>query len=356
MILVLADDLTGALEVGAIFAGSGFDAIVTTRPAPDVAPEVLIADTETRHCTPSDAFDRIIGLVTEFGVTPELLYKKTDSTLRGNIGPELAALSTLFPEWRIAYAPAHPEQGRVVIDGIVYVNGVPVTESDFARDCLNPVFTSSVRELVGPELPCTIFDGSNDLDVKNTAMAILSDATMRIAAGPAALARALVAQLPSRDGHTPDFPHVATCVVVNGSRTEVARSQERYAERQGCLVRSDTAAWALIDADIAADSMWAAVASLRAERVVHFLRQRSSDGVFLIGGDTAYAFVSALGDPPVIPIGELVPGVAISRIRSTDLAVLPGYDRDLVLITKAGGFGDVDVLCRVRQILEQNAG
>lgn len=355
MILVLADDLTGALEVGAVFASSGLRAIVSTRPVRGTQTDALILDTETRHSTPSDAVERIVAAVRESEVTPDLIYKKTDSTLRGNIRSELAALSKLFPPWRIGYAPAYPAQGRTVKNGRVHVNGIPLTETDFARDDLNPVFTSSVRELVG-ELSCTIFDGVNEADIDYAAVTILSDDMMRIAAGPTALARALASQPQARAAAHPALPRVATCLVVNGSRTEVSRSQERYAERQGCLVRSNAAAWALVDAPVAIESVPTAVASSRADHVIDLLRQRPTDGVLIIGGDTAYAFVSALGSPPIYPIAELLPGVPISRIGHADITLRPADPWDVVLITKAGGFGDIDVLCRVRQILEQNAG
>lgn len=335
MILVLADDMTGALEVGAAFAAAGFRTIVSTRV--ETGPEVLVVDTETRHLTPAAAFERVVQIAREAGI-PDLVYKKTDSTLRGNIRAELNALSASFPEWAIGYAPAYPQQGRTVVGGIVYVHGVPVAETSFARDGLNPVLSSSVRDLIGPELPCTVFDGSTDLEVKHAAEAILSDPAMRIAAGPTALAAALARQLRA-------LPRVSSCVVMNGSRTEVSESQVRHAESHRCLSRSEACAWVLADPAIAAEGGAAEVASMRAEHVIDFLRRRPSDAVLIIGGDTAYAFVCALGNPPITPIGEVVPGVPISRIA----------DRDLLLITKAGGFGGVDVLCQIRRTLEQNA-
>jgi uncharacterized protein YgbK (DUF1537 family) len=95
----------------------------------------------------------------------------------------------------------------------------------------------------------------------------------------------------------------------------------------------------------------------RAAHMVRLLYERSIDAVLIIGGDTAYAFVSALQSPLIVPIGEVLPGVAICRINDAELSLrLPNDKGDLILITKAGGFGAVDVLCQVRQILEQNAG
>ena len=50
---------------------------------------------------------------------------------------------------------------------------------------------------------------------------------------------------------------------------------------------------------------------------------------------------SAIGNPALCPLGEIVPGVPLSRVTG----------RDLILITKAGGFGPLDVLPAIRSVL-----
>ncbi|HUS04858.1 MAG TPA: four-carbon acid sugar kinase family protein [Bryobacteraceae bacterium] len=356
MILVLADDMTGALEVGAVFAASGLRTAVVTDPLEaGLPPDVLIVDTETRHSSPSAAYGRIVHIVGAAAIRPEFIYKKTDSTLRGNIASELAALANLFPEWTIGYAPAYPAQGRTVRDGIVYVDGVPVSATGFAQDALNPVVTSSVRSLIGPDVPCTVFDGSNDSDVERAAHTILADTAMRIAAGPAALAAAL-AHLKRPNADPAVLPYVKSCILMNGSRTGQSQSQVLHAGRHQCFARDEGTPWFLLEPQTVPGQEPANVAAARAEQVLDRLRRHPADSVLIIGGDTAYAFVAALGSPPVASLAEVVPGVALSRINNSDLRRrLPEFDRDLFLITKAGGFGHVDVLCRIRQILEQDA-
>src|SRR5271165_5976312 len=90
-ILALADDLTGALETGAKFAGQGLGARVTTEIAMSRAPEVpvLVIDTETRHLPAGEAAG-VVRHATKAALrfAPWLVYKKTDSTLRGNIAAE----------------------------------------------------------------------------------------------------------------------------------------------------------------------------------------------------------------------------------------------------------------------------
>lgn len=125
--LVLADDLTGALECGVLIEGA-----VVTLLAPAPA-EAAVVDTDTRHVPPAQALETVRRLTEQFPA--EMIYKKTDSTLRGNIGAELAAL----PAGRIHYAPAYPRLGRTVRGGRLYVDGVPVEQTAFAHDPREPI-------------------------------------------------------------------------------------------------------------------------------------------------------------------------------------------------------------------------
>src|SRR5947209_7900967 len=139
-ILALADDLTGALEVGAKFAAHGIPSVVTTQV--EAAPEypVVVIDTETRHVSEAEA---AAAMQVAVGAGARLVYKKTDSTLRGNIAAELRALAANLHS-RIAYIPAYPALGRTVKNGHLYVHGIPVHQSPTAHDILNPVADSSI--------------------------------------------------------------------------------------------------------------------------------------------------------------------------------------------------------------------
>ena len=91
---------------------------------------------------------------------------------------------------------------------------------------------------------------------------------------------------------------------MNGSRTELSQSQIRHAESHCCLVRNDTGLWSLADPYIADEPSAATVAAMRAEHLIRLLCRRPTDGVLIIGGDTAYAFLAALGSPPIVPITQ----------------------------------------------------
>ncbi len=314
-LLALADDLTGALEAGAQFAARGIPVIVTTRPQVYSCPErVLVIDTETRHLDATTAAALIRQLAAharQLGIS--FVYMKTGSTLRGNIGPELAALMAVYPESQLIYAPAYPAMGRTVRGGRLYVNGVPVDETEFARDTLNPVKECHIPTLVGPYV--SVWDGDSDEHVEQAAEAVLRMGGMHLAAGPAALAGQISARLPGGHPTISDWPRVRRCLVINGSRHEVSRAQ---------VARAEAAGWPVLETT-----------------VVGLLPEIAPDAVVVFGGDTAFDLIRDLGEPPLVPLGEILPGVPVSRVE--------GFH----LITKAGGFGSPDLLLTLRELLDR---
>ena len=334
-VLAIADDLTGALEVGALFAAAGMRSVVTTGAVDALDDPVIVIDTETRHAEPGEAESIVESSAAGWR---SLVYKKTDSTLRGNIGPELRALYRLYGG-PIAYVPAYPEVGRTVVDGSVYVDGVPLAETAFARDSLNPVRDGRVRSLLDPACDCVVFDGRNGDDVLQAAREILSSGAFRIVAGPGAIAGALATCL-----GTPTviaWPTVRSCLVVNGSRHEVSQRQIQAALESLAICIDDGAPWQLLHREIppAADPIQ--VAANRGTEVQRILAEREFDGLLVFGGDTAFGILKSLGLPHLRPVGEILPGVPVSLIEG----------RREVLITKAGGFGTPDLVAHIRNQL-----
>jgi uncharacterized protein YgbK (DUF1537 family) len=338
-ILAIADDLTGALEVGARFAGEGLASVVTTGSWREAVEPVIVLDTETRHATPVEA-----GRTVEerAGGWSGLVYKKTDSTLRGNIGAELRALERLYGG-PIAYVPAYPELGRTVVEGVVHIDGVPLQATVFARDALNPVCDGRVGSVLDPESRCVVFDGRNSADVRAAARTILSCPEYRIIAGPGAIAGALSEEL----GGGPTCKQllgIRRCLVVNGSRHEVSRRQIDTALRCGILSRDAGGAWRLFEWEIPAGKEPLDVAMETGLRVHRELDENEFDALVIFGGDTAFGVVKSLGFPTLRPLREIVPGVPASRIEG----------RRELLITKAGGFGPPELLANLRMGQTEN--
>ncbi len=78
-----------------------------------------------------------------------LFLKKVDSTLRGNVGAELEAMIEACEPDYVLLAPTFLPNKRTVNNGILYVNGQPIGETEFAQNEADPVKHSAIRDHVG---------------------------------------------------------------------------------------------------------------------------------------------------------------------------------------------------------------
>ena len=102
--LIIADDLTGALDTAVQFCSDGFSPAVLNNPdhADSIVSEhdIIVINTESRHLPAADAYKKVSNLLMQTLQKRnfDLYFKKTDSALRGNIGSELKAfLDVLHP-------------------------------------------------------------------------------------------------------------------------------------------------------------------------------------------------------------------------------------------------------------------
>ncbi len=335
-ILVLADDLTGALEVGAKFAGYGLKTSVTTDGRISSRPQcdVLVIDTETRHVAESRAYEIVHRVALEgkrFG--PGLIYKKTDSTLRGNIAAEFRALKAAFQGRSLVYAPAYAEMGRTVRGGKLYVWGTLLHETEFAKDPLNPIRESDIGAMLKDE-NVVVLDGEWDHDLTEAVRLVMATRPAPLAAGPAALAGALAEFLGVNAQVQKELPRLPRCLVVNGSMHPASLGQMILADSCGCFER-----WTCFTDEPVGIETGLDRAKWVGERVRRILKTSEFDGLVVFGGDTAFAIHAAVGAPEFAPCGEVVPGVPISQCGG------------LFWITKAGGFGPPDTLCQIQKLL-----
>jgi uncharacterized protein YgbK (DUF1537 family) len=128
-ILIIADDLSGAADCAIGFASAGLQTVVTLDPLNDKADaQVIAADTDTRRLSPAQAAERTVAAFKALHQPGQRLYKKIDSTLRGNWAAEVAALQPLAG--LAIVAPAFPATGRTLRGGRVFVNGQPLETTD----------------------------------------------------------------------------------------------------------------------------------------------------------------------------------------------------------------------------------
>lgn len=156
-VLILADDFTGALDVGAQFVQSGTRIkVINDNENLNVEKalsetDILVIHTNSRHVSADTAFQRIRNIcekVEALGNKDVLIYKKIDSALRGCIGTELAAVLNGGKYDRLFFVSAYPKLNRVTQSGRQYIDGVLVTESPFASDPLNPATSAYIPDIL----------------------------------------------------------------------------------------------------------------------------------------------------------------------------------------------------------------
>lgn len=156
-LVIIADDLTGALDTGVQFSKKNMSAIVTTDlnfNFEDICKEadVVVIDTESRHIPADEAKERVKSALSKFDKKEiKFFYKKTDSTLRGNIGSEVEGFMEGLNIDEVSFIPAFPLGKRTVKDGVLYVNNVKLAETQFAMDILNPVTDSFIPDIINKQ-------------------------------------------------------------------------------------------------------------------------------------------------------------------------------------------------------------
>lgn len=149
-IIVLADDLTGAAEVGALAHEAGLRVMVVTRvPRAPVETDVLVLDTNTRLDPPGRAAARVKSRAARMRALPHSgVFKKTDSVLRGPVLAELSACAAAFGFARTLLVAGNPSLGRNIDGGRCYVDGQPLDQTPFARDPHHPARSAETLDLL----------------------------------------------------------------------------------------------------------------------------------------------------------------------------------------------------------------
>ncbi len=152
MIAVIADDFTGAAEIGGIGLKHGLKVVIETKVEPDEKADLFIITADTRALPSQEASQEIEKLTTQLmELKPRFIYKKIDSVLRGNIAGELCAQMQVVEKDRAIIIAGNPAINRVIIDGVYYVNHIPLSETSFANDKEYRLLSSYVTELVSTE-------------------------------------------------------------------------------------------------------------------------------------------------------------------------------------------------------------
>ena len=150
---IIADDLTGANATGVKLSKQGFSATTLTSfqtPPTLGAFNAVCVDTDSRYVQPDLAKARVQAALQNFqNWEADLICKRIDSTVRGNIGYEVDTILEALGEKSIAIVVASfPESGRITSGGYLLVNGVPLQTTDVAKDPVNPLKQSFVPHII----------------------------------------------------------------------------------------------------------------------------------------------------------------------------------------------------------------
>ncbi|MXN45243.1 four-carbon acid sugar kinase family protein [Shinella kummerowiae] len=342
MLVILADDLTGALDTAAPFAARDMHVEVALSSgavgeALQEVPQVLSINLASREIGADAAREEAKRALATLPAEVRL-FKKVDSRLKGHVAVELDAIVY----HAALVAPAIPAFGRIVKDGCVMGFGVdtPISIAD---------------KLGSHAVRATIPDIASQ-DEMRLWLERADEAGIDLLVGARGLAEALAdkmgGQAPARAAEIPAGPGL----FVIGSRDPItlvqieallARGELRYLPApNGRLdgARADDSPLTLVQAvpggDVVASE---AVSHALAESVCPDLVGGAST-LLLSGGATAEAVLRKMGIGRFRLRGECLPGLGLAHAR--------GH----CIIAKSGGFGGPDTLRKIADRLCRKTG
>lgn len=389
--LIVADDFTGANDTGVQLKKRGIRTyVVYDSHSMKDDDRSYVLDTESRGMSPEDSYNKLKENLSRIKDRRfDFIYKKVDSTLRGNIASEIKAASQVFGSEVIIFAPAYPENKRKVIDEDLLVNGTRVSETEIAKDPKTPVHESNIRKMLQSGLQKDVihyglddirkgnisvtddgiytFDTEVEEDFGYIIKAAVESGRKILWCGSAGLANSIINYtLPSKP-----------VLGVIGSVSDVTREQVRFASAKGCSIINLDMASILEHNDVSGyvDEAVRSIENGRDTLIVSAFRREDYDqavergrllgfspenvseftqnilgkitlgilkvtkvsGLFLTGGDTAIGVMESLKAASAEIIFELMPGIPIIRING-------GNGESLKAVTKAGAFGSSDAL------------
>ncbi|MFC0215326.1 four-carbon acid sugar kinase family protein [Paenibacillus chartarius] len=148
---IIADDLTGANDSGVQLTRFGLRTAVLIGAKSHSLEErdAVVFDTDSRSLPQDEAY-RKVKEISEFlhSANSYVMFKKIDSTMRGNVGAEVNAIYDVCRPDFAVIAPAYPAMGRQVIEGYLYVNGKLVHETEVGHDPKTAVKESFLPRLI----------------------------------------------------------------------------------------------------------------------------------------------------------------------------------------------------------------
>lgn len=393
-IVVIADDFTGANDAGVSLALSGKKVSVAFQTPFTDDTDALVINSDSRAMKASEAAEKLTRYATDVHAA-KWLIKKIDSTLRGNPGAEVEALLRLSGKGQAIIAPAFPAAGRTTEEGLCLVNGVPVTETEFASDPKTPVRHAQVAKVLAEQTRLksrvvtpaelataltsdarlVIVDAQTDAELDqiiNTAFACdekpllvgsagLCDALARRLATPRQLLAVIgsMSEIAQKQIQRVRGQHNVSTVLIDindvfngtmaGYQQQIARA---LAAGQHCVVHTcaDTQARHQIETlcqqrGLSRAALGETISAFLGALTRNALETRRPAALYVSGGDVAMAVASALNAQGFAIRGQVAQCVPFGRFL--------GCRWQGPVMTKAGGFGTETTLLEVLHFIEE---
>jgi uncharacterized protein YgbK (DUF1537 family) len=400
-IALIADDLTGSLDTGLQFRKKGLITIVPldwNQPLPQA--QALVLNTNSRNLPGDVAYRRVYRICRRLKAGG--IYKKIDSTMRGNVGKEALAILNAQKIPKAVVVPTVPVMGRAVEGGILRVHGTPLLKTAYARDPFHPLWTSRVSSLLEKETGEPVgFIGIKEVrrgasylaqKIQETPARLLSlDAVLQsdlkiiaqactrlsgrvLPCGSVGLADELNLTFRRQDRKLKKKGPRRPLLIISASRNPTTAEQIKMARNHSCFPLVEPDLGRLTDPRTSGSEAKAAAQNLvevlakgdgailtttfqkhlpgketmipkvLGKAAVHLLGKIRLGGLVLTGGDLAMGVCERLSSSALLIEEEVLPGIPCSTL-------MDGPFKGLRMVTKAGGFGEKDALWRIIQYL-----
>jgi D-threonate/D-erythronate kinase len=378
---LLADDLTGACDAGVQFSQLGISTsvLLDEQVAQSGGTELLIRSSDSRTDSPdvaSKKVERLMRFVHE--EKRRLIFKKIDSTLRGNLGIEILTTMTHLETSIAVLAPAFPAMGRTLVAGWLRERGsargaavhLPTLVRyqgirnvvHLGRPLLQQGLQSLIqrfRQISAQERQVVVCDASIQDDLSLIARAAANLEPHPLVIGSAGLANEVAKILAARrSGDDPaecksskPLSPARPAVLFIGSENPVTAAQidhllsSRPSTRVFLRDCSTKAGQRAIENGIhLVIIVGGTMDSGRAVEFTSRICELPCAGFILSGGDTAQCICKALDVKAIRLVCEVAPGIPWGKI-------LGGLAAGLPVVTKAGGFGRIDALTKAADFL-----
>lgn len=402
--LIIADDFTGANDTGVQMRRRGLATTVmfAGKEIPNDSSSVVI-DTESRGMTGAEAGMAAAKAAEKIDFDAyKYVIKKVDSTLRGNVAEEIFAVDAAFQSELVIFAPALPDLDRTTVDGIHKLKGVPITQTELAKDPRKPVTEDNLKKILErvykePVIHLSLeqirmgeisfgdarlytADAVQNSDLQSVIGAAIGTGKKVLWVGTAAMADNLMelesktypalgisasvssvtcAQIKAAEAAGVTLVKVPVHRILSGEETVTAyirRTTESLAAGKDTLLLSSSS-YDRGDLELSAsagrqrgmepEEVSEYVQKLMGEMAEKILSKASVSGVFLTGGDTAMGVLGAMRADGSEILTEIAVGIPMMRV------VGGGMD-GLKVVTKAGAFGKEDaILFALRKLKEK---